>query len=104
MANYQESTVSGTEYTRCCEIQIINPVGKAPAVKFFEERVTNLNENRQIVERIGEFTVGFDPEKTINLYDPTTLQPTGQSLPASELYGYIFGAYFTYATERDNSE
>lgn len=42
MADYQETTLSGTAYTRASQVVIANPLNGVKAVSFMEEQVVNL--------------------------------------------------------------
>ena len=101
MPNYQETTVSGSEYTRCNVITIINPYGRTPAVDFSEERATVLAADRVIFEQLGHISLSFDPSKVIQLLDPNTGLPTGVEATYGDAYIMLFSAYMAAAMERD---
>lgn len=101
MANYQETTVSGSEYTRCNIITIINPYGKNPAVQFNEERATVLADDRVIFEPRGNISLAFDPSKVIQLIDPNTGLPTGVEATYGDVYIMLYSAYVDAALARD---
>lgn len=91
MADYKESTVSGSEYVRCSEITISNPLGQTPLVQFVFDRVTNLSD-KQIMQREGTVSVPFDPAKVYDLLDPETLDSTGETVSGGALYQALFSA------------
>ena len=98
--NYNESNVTGSEYTRCNGIRITNPIGMTPSVVFSEERATLLT-GRTMTEQAGEISLAFDPSKVITLVNPETLEPTGQTTTYGAVYGILFSAYLNAAQERD---
>ena len=102
MANYQETSVSGTEYTRCRKIEIINPLGEVPSVRFSEERVTVLL-NKVLFDSLpNEMVIPFDASKSFSVLDPTTGASTGVTSTWGDIYALIYSAYIAEATERDN--
>ena len=42
MADYKESTVSGTSWQRAVRVVVENPYGGTPSINFVEERAVNL--------------------------------------------------------------
>lgn len=100
MANYQESSLTGTQYKRCCEMQIINPLGATPVVHFKEQQVLLLDD-KIITERTGGIEVLYDAAKTVPLLDPATGQATGASTTYADIYAALYSAYIAAATERD---
>lgn len=44
MADYKETAVNGSSFSRCRQIEIRNPYLQAPAVIFTEERITTLGD------------------------------------------------------------
>jgi hypothetical protein len=101
MPNYNESIVTGSEYTRCNTICITNPYGKTPSVQFGEERAAVLGADRVIFEPLGSISEAFDPAKVIPLLDPNTGLPTGVEATYGDVYIMIFSAYLAAAKARD---
>ena len=101
MANYNETTVSGSEYTRCNTICITNPYGKTPSVQFGEERATVLGVDRVLFEQTGGISATFDPLKIISLIDPNTGLPTGVEATYGDVYIMLYSAYVDAALARD---
>lgn len=100
MANYKETSVVGSQYTRCSEISIVNPLNLTPSVQFTEEKVTILGD-KKIIERSGEITVSFDPDKVIPVLDPITGEQTGTNISYAEVYAILYSAYIQEAEARD---
>lgn len=102
MSDYKEATVSGSSWQRCYEILISNHYQQAPRVRFNEQQVALLADKLHI---LGYTSIeqAFDPEGLIDIYDPDTLQATGQQVPQSDLYGLLFSAYLTAAKARDDA-
>ena len=101
MANYNETTVSGSEYTRCNQVNIINRLGSIPAVIFCEERVAVLSDGRNLFTPLDHITEVFDPAKVINLIDPNTGLPTGVEATYGDVYIMLYSAYMDAALARD---
>lgn len=98
--NYRETTVAGTEYLRCRSVHIINEKDRVPVVAFGQELVTILP-GRTVFEGAGELRVDFDPNKTINVINPLTGEPTGQSMTYGEVYAVLYSAWLQEAQARD---
>lgn len=108
MPNYNETSVSGTRWTRCREIHIQNPHASrgVPTVTFVEEEVINMGSDYMPLPKDHTVfptinTIMFDPAAVINVYDPVTCQPTGTTMSMGEVYVALFSAYMTEATKRD---
>ena len=101
MSDYKESQVSGSEYTRCNQVVISNPLASTPQVQFYEERVTSIG-GRSLFTPDGHIRVAFDADKVIPLVNPETLEPIhGQSTTMGQMYLALFSAYIQAALERD---
>lgn len=61
MADYKESTVTGTSWQRVYRVRIDNPTGETPSLTFYEERVTNIGGDKTIKEHVGTLSARFDP-------------------------------------------
>jgi len=46
MANYKETGVMGTRWTRCNVVHIANPLGGTPMVTFSEEDVVDMGDTK----------------------------------------------------------
>lgn len=100
MADYQEANVSGKSWHRFGRIVIDNPRNGVPTILCVEQEVTSLGE-KEIVRDIGNLGFVFDPNAVIPILDPTTMQPTGQTISGTELYVSIFSAVMQQAAIRD---
>lgn len=101
MANYKEKTVAGSEYVRCSEVRIFNPLGGVPTINFSEENVTTLS-TKTLTEGGSGFVLAFDPSKTYPMLDPVTGDALGGSVTLAEVYAMIYSVYVGAAVERDN--
>lgn len=99
--NYNETTVTGQVWRRCCQIVVENPRTGHPLVRFEEERVLTLNGGAELRTPEGGLSVPFDPAKTITMRDPATGQATGQTVTYAEAYALLYSAYLSAANERD---
>ncbi|ALO46566.1 hypothetical protein [Pseudohongiella spirulinae] len=101
MSNYNEQSVTGTEWTRCKRIVISNPLAAQPEIRYDEETVLTTSAGQTLKSAQGYLTVPFDPSAVIDLYDPATGQPTGQTVTQGEIYALVYSAYLTAANARD---
>lgn len=101
MSNYNEQSVTGTEWTRCKRIVIDNPLAAQPAIRFDEEAALTTSVNTTMKNALGYLTVQFDPTSVIDLYDPITGEATGQTVTQGEIYALVYSAYLTAAKARD---
>lgn len=97
---YQPTDVAGQEYTRCYQVVIDNHRQRAPVATFFEERVL-LMEAGSRAQASSQVELPYDPAVEIALYDPTTGEPTGQTITGGELYAMVYSAYMHAALARD---
>ena len=101
MANYQESEVVGNKWKRCYNININNPSAPAtPHITFSEEDVLQLDSG---LVRLGVdgFSVQFDPANEIELINPETMEPIGQTMTEGTIYLALFSKYIAAAQLRD---
>ena len=102
MADYQETTISGTSYKRANEVFISNPLNGAKTVRFSEELVINISGTPQRVPQ-GVFDVILtDANKSapINVIDPTSGATISQ-MTYEQIYGILFSLYLDSANKRD---
>lgn len=97
MTDYLESDVSGKKWRRCFQLAIRNERGATPEITFFEEDVLDGT------VRLGEeqCSVTFDPDATVQMFNPETLEPTGETFTHQQLHQMLFSAYLQTALERD---
>jgi len=101
MANYKETDITGSSYTRCNQVLINNALDVTPTVHFDEQMVVLLETGGSIVRGAGGIDVVFDPAKSIALINPATGEPTGSSISYGELYAMLYSAYIDAALARD---
>lgn len=102
MPNYKETLVEGQKYTRTSSIVIQNQLGQSPTVEWYEEDIITIN-NQQIRLNKGSFTTVLNPNDVIDIINPYTNQPVGQTITAGEIYAMLYSAYWKYAQIRDNT-
>lgn len=100
MANYKETPVSGTKWQRCRQVVIDNPIGGAPYVTFNEEQVVNLGDE-SFIRNVQGMKVDFVQDEVINLLDPVTGAPTGETMTQGKLYQAFYSLYIAKALARD---
>lgn len=104
MSGYLETEVAGTTYIRCKEITIYNPINKTPIVAYKEEKVVALGDQQVLTVPVpSSLNKTYDPTQSIDIIDPETLLPTGNTIMMAEIYVLLFSAYLAAAKERDNS-
>ena len=102
MANYQESTVTGTTWKRCNKIEIRNPYQGQKLAIFLEEEVTSLTDGRVIQEPSTNIQEPFsDPTKEIVLLNPETGQPLNNTITYQDVYVILYSLYMQLAIARD---
>ena len=104
MANYKETTVAGSSYTRCNQLLISNRLGIAPKIRFDEQVVVSLESGGSIVTGSGNIEIDFDANKQIPLLDTTTGEATGQTVSYAMAYTILHSAYIAAALERDAAQ
>lgn len=101
MADYKESSISGSKYTRAGRINIDNPVGGIPNAVFFEEEVLSLGDST-FTQPTSSVSISLsDPTKEIPLRDISTWELTGQTTTVGVIYQAIASVYWMIALERD---
>lgn len=108
MANYKESSIAGTSYTRCNYVTIHNDLGKPQRAFFSEEKVYITDD---IVSKpIGGTETIFSPTGGFNLRSYDTgehiLNPDGSTKFIShlELRDILYSLYIDAAMNRDAKE
>lgn len=103
-ANYNEVTVAGTSWLRCARVVVQNEREGQVYVLFDEERIINIDGAQQIAQPVGTLRVDFDPGRTIELIDPETNLPTGDTISHAAIYQILYSAYLSAAMARDAAE
>ena len=101
MADYKETALAGSSFSRCRLIEISNPYQQTPVVIFTEERITNLADRALRDQPDAPIRASYDPTAIVAIFDPVTLRPTTQTITMQEIYGILFSAYLHFATRRD---
>lgn len=101
MPNYKETTLTGSSFNRCRQIEITNPYEGLPAAIFTEERITLLSDRVLRDQPDAPIRADYIPGAVIAIYDPVTLLPTGATVTMQEVYDLLFSAYFHFAVSRD---
>ena len=104
MSNYKETSVTGSEYVRCKEIVILNPLNGAPSIQYIEEQATVLGADKVITQPIGMVSESFNPDTVIELRNPETNELTGATVTHAEMYQMLYSAYIQVALQRDAGE
>jgi hypothetical protein len=106
MPNYNESTVSGTKWTRCFGGTFNNEYQGTPTIAFNEEEIIVL-EGSGIVRRHVETPVNMsisvqltNPEKEFDLLNPSTGEVIGKA-KYQDIFIALHSLYMALAKERD---
>ncbi len=100
MADYKETTLEGTAYTRCDSVLLSNPKDGLPGVAFHEQRYYNLD-GEVVVRDMGSLPVSYDPAGVIQLRNPATGELVGQTMSHDVLYAAMYSLYIQSALARD---
>ena len=87
MADYKESTISGTAWQRAHRVIISNPYGGTPSIVFAEEQATNLN-GVVTTTPVAEVSCVFDVTNPDH----------------AAIYTALNNLYMQLATDRDSKE
>jgi hypothetical protein len=102
MANYKEVTGSGTSWTRANRVMILNPLEPEipKQISFFEEIIAQVD-GTTIRSEVGYVPVYYSADKPIELLDPKTGEPTGETILQSKVYQALYSLYLAAAQQRD---
>jgi len=102
MANYKETSGSGTSWTRANRVMILNPLeAEIPKqILFFEETVAKVGDTI-IKSESGYVPTYYSADKSIPLLDPKTGEPTGETILQSQVYQALYSLYLAAAQQRD---
>lgn len=104
MANYKETTVSGTSYVRAREVTVSNNLDGYRGIMFAEEQVSVLGD-KVMRENTGALHQEFTPENSLTafpLLDPETNEPTGATATFQDVYIALFSLYYYLTQQRDS--
>ena len=101
MANYKESEVVGTTYTRCNNIVIKNPLNGVKQAVFNEETVLVMT-GATVTSPAKDCSLEFVSDGYIDVYDPNTNEQIG-TMSHVEVYKILYSMYLTAAYKRDNN-
>ncbi len=103
MADYKQTTLAGTAYTRSHAITVANPRTGVKAINFFEEQVVNLGDKELLIPQ-GGFQEAFTDENAdteFPLLNPQTSEPLGATATYAQLYVTLHSLYLHIAKRRD---
>lgn len=100
MADYKQTSISGTAWQRAQMIIISNHLGQLPTVTYQEEAIIALNDGN-IQKPIGSFGYQIDPTGEIDLVDMETLEKTGETINVALVHQALFSDYINRAKARD---
>lgn len=89
--------IAGEIHTRCRQVIIDNPYGKAPAVTYHQEKIVGTDGGQVMHMPMSPLPMTFDPAVEIPIIDPETGEDTGATMTQSEIYTLIYSAYLATA-------
>ena len=104
MANYKETAVAGSKWTRSWQVVVENKYNQAPNVCFFEETIVDVGDGTPVSKLVpGQITEYFtDPSKTFDLVHPVTGAVIG-SATYQDIYVMLSSLYLSLANKRDGN-
>jgi hypothetical protein len=110
--NYNQSNVSGTSWTRCRAVTINNPLPGKGVIDFLTSKPTGPNcvFTEEIAVALDTETLTYDsgacqtlysPTAVIQILDPATNNPTGETVTQQNLYNILYSLYIATAKARD---
>ena len=104
MANYKETTVTGTSYQRAWRVEIENGLVDKH-IRFYEEVIAQLDAGHVVSEKVG---VGvWSPFTAENMFtefavlNPETGEDTGATMTYADVYTALYSLYIYLAIARD---
>ena len=91
--NFQESTVTGTKWSRCRTVMIGNPYQQAPRINLQEETLLVIDGLAPLSVGMRNLDAAFDPSAVINLRDPRTDELTGTTTTQGAVYAILYSLY-----------
>lgn len=101
MPSYSKVAAEAVTFRRCVRVEISNPLGGTAVIQFYEEDVYVVD-GVTVSRPVTPISVSVVPTTPIDVYDPSTGQPTGASITHSDVYAYLYSAYMASALARDN--
>ena len=101
MADYNESTISGSSWQRTFRIVIENRYGESVQIGYSEEKILIVPDAPPVHQYLGDLVGLVDIAGTIDLRDPGTLELTGETIPVSAVYVALLSDYINRAKARD---
>jgi hypothetical protein len=100
MANYRESSVSGSKWQRATRVVVDNQLGNTPSIYFEEEEVVNFD-GTAFKKPVGIVNCVFEASKEIPLINPATGEALGTSITQMEIYVALHSLYMQLVAARD---
>lgn len=102
MANYKETTGTGTTWRRAKQVIIKNDINAVQkSIMFFEEDIANIGD-KIFSNDAGILQTNYDPSYVINLRNPQTGERTGNVITQALVYQALYSLYLDTAELRDN--
>lgn len=103
MPNYNESSVTGTKYTRSNRVVLVNELGQEPSIHFQEQEVVILGPSDKVMrpgKGIGVTMSADNQTATFPLLNPLTGATIGTA-SYQDVYVMMHSLYYALAAARD---
>ena len=103
MADYKQTTVTGTSWKRARNLTIYNMLGGTPSIAITEEEAFILS-GRVVLGSDSTFlNADFNPTESFHIINPITGEDTGTTATHQDIYVMLHSLYTDLATKRDTS-
>lgn len=100
MANYRESSVSGSKWQRATRVVVDNQLGNTPSIYFEEEEIVNFD-GTTFKKPVGIVNCVFEADKEIPLINPATGEELGATITQKDIYVALHSLYMQLVAKRD---
>lgn len=101
--NYRQTEGTATTWRRSSQVQILNPWGGIPSIRFSEEDVANVNGQDIKMPLMFSVNAEFHSAAEIPLINPETGESLGKSATHEDLYVLLHSLYIQLAARRDEA-
>ena len=101
MPNYREVIGQASIRRRSFQVVIDNPLDNTPRVTFQEEEIITLPDGTVLHNNVTGVGEMYDPNGVIDLLDPATDLPMGQTMTQQQVFLALYSQYIALAKARD---
>lgn len=104
-ANYNEQTIAGIKWQRCYQVIANNYLNTivpgTKSINFNEEEAVTIDGAPRSLGPKTSCTLQYSPAGVIDILDPSTGEPTGETVTHEKIYQMLYSAYIATAKARD---